>query len=312
MRSSPSSSFLALSLLLLLLAGCGERPVSGTGTLVFGLTSELQPGVDIDRMRVVARAGGEVVRDEVLTMQGGTLELPAEVPLEDLADGTAVQLEIEAFRPGDAVTPLVTRTAATEVVGERTLLLRVRLERECVIPPTGSACAAPETCIGGTCRSPEVDPAELEEYTPGWAVSEPDICKPAGAGDPVVIVGKGQGDYLPLDALEEVQVEAGPQGGYHIWIAVRMKNLRRSGSITSISGYVPALDHQIRSYDVIFTFDPDEGGYCTLHGLRFQLDNDIDIQQLLGQVVRVKATVSDPEEDVGVGEIEVTLSTTTI
>ncbi|HSN98704.1 MAG TPA: hypothetical protein VLS89_10485 [Candidatus Nanopelagicales bacterium] len=303
-------SFLALSVLLLLLAGCSDPKGPGPGTIVFGLTTELQPGVDIDRMRVVARVGGEVVRDELLTTQDGTLELPAEVPLEDLEDGTAVELELEAFRPGDPVMPLVTRMATTEVAGDKTLLFRVRLERECVIPPGGGGCAAPETCVGGACQSPEVNPADLEEYTPGWAVSEPDICKPAGAGDPVVIVGKGQGDYLPLDALEEVQVEAGPQGGYHTWVAVRMKNLRRSGSITSISGYVPALDHEIRPFDVIFTFDPDEGGYCTLHGLRFQLDGDIDVQELLGQVVRIQVTVTDSEGDVGVGEREVTLSTT--
>lgn len=309
MRSAAS---LTLSLLLPILAGCSDPVGPGSGTVIFGLTSELSLGVDIDRLHVVARAGGEVTRDDLLTTEGGTLALPAEVPFEDLADGTAVDVSLEGFRPGDPVTPLITRAASTKVLGGKTLLMRVPLERECVIPPSGGGCAAPETCVGGACASPYADPAGLEAYSAGWAAGEPDACKPAGAGDPVVIVGKGQGDYLPLEELEVVQVEAGPQGGYHIWIALRMKNLRRSGSITSISGHVPALNHDIRAFDVIFTFDPDEGGFCSLHGLRFQLDNDIDIQQLLGQVLEVQVTVTDPEGDVGVGTRQVTLSTTTL
>jgi len=298
------------SLFLTLLApGCGS-PGPGPGTIVIGLTSELQPGVDIETMHVVMRAGGEVIRDEVAPAGGEPLELPVELSFEDLADGTPVEVVIEAFRIGDTTRPLLTRTAATEVVGDKTLLLRVRLEKECVIPPGEAGCPAPETCVAGACSSPRVDPAQLEEYTAGWAIGEPDVCKPAGAGAPVVLVGEGQADYLPLAELEEVQVEAGPQGGHHIWVAIRMKNLRQSGSITSISGTVPELDLEIAPFNVIFTFDQDEGGYCKLFGLRFQLDGERDIQELLGKVVNVKVTVTDREGAVGVGEHAVTLSPT--
>lgn len=279
--------------------------------MVVGLTAELLPGVDFDRLRVVMRAGGEVLREEVLTTQDGTLELPLELPFEDLEGGTPIGLEVEAFRPGDAVTPLLSRAAVTEVVGGATRLLRVRLERVCVVGTRG-LCESSQTCIAGACTSPEVAPESLEPYTPGWLEGEPDVCKPAGAGEPVVLVGEGQADYLPLEDLEEVQVEGGPQGGHHIWIAIRMKNLRQSGSITAVSGHVPSLGHDISPFNVIFTFDPSEGGYCKLYGLRFQLDGAIDIQELLGKVVRIRVTVTDPDGVVGVGEREVTLSETAI
>ncbi|MCC6555024.1 MAG: hypothetical protein IT372_18810 [Polyangiaceae bacterium] len=312
MRKTSLLLALLIASLLLLLSACPGTEGPGPGTVIVGLSTELQPGVDIDRLHVVMRAGGEVIRDEIDTTADGTLELPEELPFENLADGTAVEVELEAFRPGDATRPLLTRTASTEIVGGRTLLLRVRLEKECVIPPGQSGCEAPQTCVAGACSSPRVDPSRLEEYTPGWSLGEPDVCKPAGAGAPVVVVGEGQADYLPLTDGEEVQVEAGPQGGHHIWIAIRMKNLRQSGSITSISGTVPELGLEIPPFNVIFTFDQDEGGYCKLYGLRFQLDTATDIQGLLGKVVNVKVTVTDSEGDVGVGERQVTLSPTTI
>ena len=78
------------------------------------------------------------------------------------------------------------------------------------------------------------------------------------------------------------QVEAGPQGGHHIWVAVRMKGLLQSGSITSVTGHFPELDQDVGPFQVIFTFDQDEGGYCKLYGLRFQLDQTTDIKRSSG------------------------------
>lgn len=299
--------------LFLATTSCGP-PVApdgtASGTIVVGVTSEPRAGVDIDRMRVVLRAGGEVLDDRELSYQGGQLFFPHEFRFEGLEDGTPVEIVLSAFVPGDAATPRLIRTAATTVVGGRELLLRLRLEAECMAPPGGDLCAAPQTCVAGACGDPYLDPRRLEPYTPTWPEDEPDICKPAGAGDAIVVVGKGQGDYLPLDDLEEVQVEAGPQGGHHIWVAIRVKNVRQSGSITEIAGWVPEIEHTLRPFRVIFTFDPDEGGFCKLAGLRFQVDEAIDIHELLGKIMEVKVTVTDPDGQIGTGKRKVTLSRT--
>ncbi|WP_437956149.1 hypothetical protein WME76_32460 [Sorangium sp. So ce119] len=295
---------------LVVLSGCGVG-APPTGTVVVGVTSELLPGVDIDRMRVVLRAAGELVRDDVMTHRSGQLFFPREFAFKDLDDLTAVEISLEAFGAEDPDRPVLVRTAMTQVTGGRTTLLELRLERECVVAPGAATCPAPQTCVAGGCSAPFVDPRQLDPYDPSWKEdAEPDLCKPDGAGAPVVVVGEGQTDYFPLEDLDEVQVEAGPQGGYHIFIATRIKNLRRSGSTTVVSGVVPELGTTIEPLRVIFTLDQDEGGFCKLPGLRFRLDGEREIEELLGKVVDVEVTVTDTDGDTGTGKRKVTLSET--
>jgi hypothetical protein len=124
-------------------------------------------------------------------------------------------------------------------------------------------------------------------------------------------VGQGQADYLTLTDLQEVRVEAGPQGGHHIWIAIEMKNLLQAGSRTTLTAVAPTTGTMIFPYEVIYTFDPAEGGYCKLYGLRFQLDaGGVDYVPLLGNELDVTATVMDAAGDSGQGTRRVTLSTT--
>ena len=184
------------------------------------------------------------------------------------------------------------------------------IDSRCAIVPGGSApvCDAPMTCVAGHCADGEIDAQHLEPYTPGWATTTTDICKPAGAGAPIVTVGEGQSDYLPTSDGDVAQVEAGPQGGHHIWVAIRMKNLTQSGSITSVTGHFSDLGYDVGPFNVIFTFDQDEGGFCKLYGLRFQLDADHDIQEMLGHVLDVKVTVTDQDGAAGVGVRTVKLS----
>jgi hypothetical protein len=162
--------------------------------------------------------------------------------------------------------------------------------------------------VAGVCRDEHVDAALLEPYSPDWLKASSDPCKPTNPGAPTVIVGHGQGDYLPTMDGDVAQVEAGPQGGHHIWVAARMKNLRQSGSITEVTGHFPDLNLDVGPFDVIFTFEPDEGGYCKLYGLRFQLDANTDIQPLLGHPLDLEVKVTDPDNDVGEGTKSVVLS----
>ena len=106
--------------------------------------------------------------------------------------------------------------------------------------------------------------------------------------------GTGQTGYTPLADGQVLQAEAGPQGGHHIWIAVRMKNLKQTGTITKISGVQPGTGMVIPPSSFAFTFDKDEGGYCKLYGLRYQLDNGgIDYKPFLGKPLDVTTTLVD-------------------
>jgi hypothetical protein len=134
------------------------------------------------------------------------------------------------------------------------------------------------------------------------------VCKTVAGATPDVVLGQGQSDYLALDDLQAMTVEPGPQGGHHIWMAVLMKNLLRSGSRTRLTAVAPSTGTTISPYEVIYTFDPAEGGYCKLYGLRFQLDADgVDYVPLLGHELDVTVIITDRAGDSGEAMRRVTL-----
>ena len=59
---------------------------------------------------------------------------------------------------------------------------------------------------------------------------------------------------------------------------------------------------------LIHPADPDEGGYCKIYGLRFQLDTQHDIHEMLGKTLDVTATITDKDKEIGVGKRTVVLS----
>lgn len=298
---------LVLTVLVFVLSlGCSGPDKPNTGDVIVGVSSTLRVGIDVLKLHVVKKVNGLTQSEEDLFSDGAApFTLPLEIPFTDLSEGENVEVEIEAF--GISPMPLLTRRAATTVLANRTLLLRVDLSKEC-IGAQAPECSDTQTCTGGVCGSVYVHPALIENYWPEWSKGKTDICKP-NDGPPTIFVGKGMSDYLPMDDYDVGQLEAGPQGGHHIWVALRMKNLRQSGSITTIEGHIKELNLDVNPFSVIFTFDPDEGGYCKLYGLRFQLDGKVKVDQVLGKTVEVTATVKDKDGDVGVGKKWVTLST---
>lgn len=281
-------------------AGDGDE-----GQLTIGVQAEPLGGA-IDQVHLVARVGDAVQRDEVVPVTAsdpfvreialrGPMGAKASVVVEGLADHV----------------PTLTRHAESALVGTNQLL-RVVLEPICLAPaPTfvGSSnvggagptltCDAASTCIGGQCQPSWVPESDLEAYSPSWASAPPDFCRPKNAGAPEVIVGTGQTDYAQLNDDQIVALERGPQGGHHVWVATRMKNLRRSGSITTLSARLPDLpDLVISDAAYVFSFDRDEGGYCKLYGLRYQLDANMDkpsevVRRFLGQRLELTVTVTD-------------------
>jgi len=303
MRTRVPHLFVASLLVSGLIAACGKAP--GDATVVLGIKSKLTPGIGLDSMHVVITTGGEIAVDERYSSASKDLEFPIELRLEGLNGGETVEATIEATAGG---APAIERLAATEAVGGKEVLLAVELEAACIEIGGGPSCTAPQTCVKGGCRDSHVAGESLPAYEPDWATATTDICKPKGGGEPIITVGEGQADYLPMNDGALAQIEAGPQGGHHVWVAVRLKNLTQSGSITSLTGKFPDLGYEVGPFNVIFTFDPDEGGYCKIYGLRFQLDTQHDIQEMLGKKLEITATVTDKDGDVGIGKKTVTLS----
>jgi hypothetical protein len=108
-----------------------------------------------------------------------------------------------------------------------------------------------------------------------------------------------------------LQAETGPQGGHHIWIATRMKNLRQAGTTTRVAGVQPDTGAAIPPTTLAFTYAPDEGGYCKLFGIRYQLDNEgIDYRPFLGKPLDVTVTATDSSGATATATVRVQIAPT--
>jgi len=286
-------------------AACSSSGGGGGGdasTLVIGIQSEAL-GSNVDRAHVVTRVNGATHSDETLAIPpGGPSPFPHEVRIEapngDASAKVDVSVDVMGTDGHGDGALILTRLASSTFVPGQTRLLRLDLDSRCILAPPGGtggpACTAPQTCQAGRCADDTVLPSDLEPYGPSWAVDAPDICRPASHGAPEVLVGTGQTDYAPVTDGQTLQPELGPQKGHHLWVAVRMRNLKQSGSSTTITGVQPGTNVAIPPTSFVFTFNADEGGYCKLFGLRYQLDNGgIDYKQFLGKPLDLTVTVHD-------------------
>jgi len=271
------------------------------GQITIGVQAE--PIQDLQSVRITTTTDTGSQVDTVSAFQ-----LPWEKKLSVRAAAPRVALKVEGLDVANNV--IMTRTARAPMPPPmQDKLLRIRLENVCRSAP---ACtAANQTCIAGRCQDDELLIGDLEQYRMGWATDLPDICRGTNPGPPEVIVGTGQTDYLPLTPGQTLQAELGPQGGHHLWIALRQRNVHRSGSTTTITAKQPDSGVQIPPTAFVFTFDPDEGGYCKLYGLRYQLDNGgIDYMQFLGKDLDITVVVRDTNDDVGTGTIRIHVGAT--
>jgi hypothetical protein len=294
------------AVLLCALVGCRSREPT---QLVVGIQSDPMGGV-VSALHVVIRVADKVVDDERIEPPHGSrvgFPQPWEKTIPS-SDKNAAKVDVAVEAIGDpAAKPLFTRLSSSSFVVGHTALLRIPLESRCIVYPvtprgaskvpgplSGPTCTAPATCIMGACQSSNVPVGRLESYAKNWPSNAPDRCKPQNGGPPDLQVGTGQAYYLPVTPGQVLQAETGPQGGHHVWIATRMKNLKQAGSITKISGLQPGTNTPIPPTTLAFTYAPDEGGYCKLYGIRYQLDNEgIDYKQFLGKPLDISVTVTD-------------------
>jgi hypothetical protein len=296
-------------------ASSGAAPQQGA--VVFGVTRQLVPGETVDRLRVTLRAGGLIARVEELTADGrdgATLAFPAEFAL-DGDEGTTVAATFEAFAAGDDE-PVVTRMTVTRIPANRAALDRVELETCCASAGVGApeepiACDARTTCARGECVDPLRDPALLPDYVAGWGDGA-DVCRPPGDGAPALDVGQGVVDYAPTEDGDLAQVEAGPQGGHHFWVAVRADNILQKGTITTLRGHVPELDFDIEPFAAIFALEPSDQCGCELYGLRYQIDLSRPVTDLVGKTVELTAEMKDMSGATATGRRTFQLSDTIV
>jgi hypothetical protein len=300
------------------IAACSPHSDDPQTAVVVGVQSEALNGA-LGTLHVVTTLGGSTFKDETLAPS----QLPHEVHVVpaggDLSAPVGVRVDGYTqpnWTPGTNAAPVLVRTAETAFVANETRLLRVLLQGQCLLalpggPPGAPVCVAPTTCIGGTCQNDSLPPQALEPFTADWPTSAPDACKPANPGPPAVQVGTGQTDYLPVTTGEMVQAEQGPQGGHHIWIATREQNLKQSGSVTTITSIQPSTGLVGPTMAFAFTFETDEGGFCKLSGLRYQLDLDsTDYHLFLGKELDVTVVIKDMSGATGTGVAHIDVAPT--
>lgn len=289
----------------LVLAACSSSDDGdANASLVLGIQGEMVAGA-IGPVHVVATIEGESAVDEIVTdAPGAPNSLPKEFDLKGRA-GARADVRVEAFALGQASTtsaPLITRSASAVLVTGVPTLLRIQLDPRCMTAGglgTAPTCTVDQSCVAGACAPNLMSFDQLEDYDPNWAAAPPDLCRPARHGAPEVVAGTGQTDYAVLSDGQTLSLEKGPQGGHHIWVALRMKNLRQTGSRTFItSKLVDDSSAPPAPAGYVFTFDRDEGGYCKLWGLRYQLDSGAtnlaeDYKRFLGRQLEVTVEVAD-------------------
>jgi hypothetical protein len=155
------------------------------------------------------------------------------------------------------------------------------------------------TACGPSGRAAIADGGVEAETDSGFAG---DPCKSSVAAGAFanVSVGHGQSFFEPLSGAETLTWEKGPQGGHHVWVALRMIGLRKHGTVVEIDlddVEEPRSVRAVGSSRVIYDFDRDEGGHCILVGQRSQLDNSggVTIASLVGHHLRIRAILSDPD-----------------
>jgi hypothetical protein len=217
---------------------------------------------------------------------------PFEVVFPNLPHGTIVTTLITptSFDCGG-----FTRTASTMVEANRASIYHVNFGFGCMGCDVGISCNAGKTCNEYLCTDAFIPPALLGDYTPDWPNYS--ACKPPMSGPPVVMVGEGGSGFKPLVDGDVVKLIEGGQGGFHVWVALRVQNIGKSavikakGTLPDLGATTPLLTGQYR-------FVEDTGsGYCEMWNFALQLDPFVNNppNDLFGQPLGIDVTVTDED-----------------
>lgn len=288
-----------IALLVLLAAGCGSE---GDAHVVPGLTTDMAVGFDIRRVETTTKVDGVIKHAESFSYDEGALSLPLELLDEPAQDGAEVELAVAAFREGEA-SPFMTRRAATRAAGGRRLLLLASLDEACA----EVACAPSATCVKGACVDPFIAPSALADFDPKWIVSAPDACKNPSSEAPEVVIGQGESAFAPLSDGEVVPIEAGPQGGHHVWLALRVNGLPQMGTFMTVRGHLPDLAHEVPLFTSKITLRK-AADHCEIYGVRFQVDQGLAVEAVRGRALDIKVVLEGLNGGVATAFKQVTIA----
>jgi hypothetical protein len=251
-------------------------PKDTSTELVVGLDGEdfANEGYRLTSWEIVVKVDGVVAARETIDAAAPS-PLPHETRVSAPRDRPDAPVEI-TVRAVMNEAPVVTRRATARFVKGRTLLAYVFLDVRCNTfallggsGVSGPTCEkAGETCIGGKCRLDAL--ADLPDYRRDWAMNPPSQCGSGGSSQ--LEIGQGQDAMAPLEDGTTLAVECGPQGGHHLWLSLRMRDISQSGTSTVLSAAVPGESALVLPTVFPYAWSPAGGGSCELVGVRFQLD----------------------------------------
>jgi hypothetical protein len=275
--------------------GGGDSVVAAPSAVV--AVSQDQPLVG-RTARVVARVaihGGELLLEQ--EVEGS--DLPFEVMVPALAPYTRVTATVEAF--DSEGTLLVRRIAATDVARGRTILLRTRLQDECILGEAEHDVRCDGlTCRAGACEIPFVAAHRLEDYAPGWELPTTAACGAVGDGEPSLVIGKAEPPFEPFVDGETVVPQMGHQGASHFFFSVRMRDAHPLSVRTLTRGTVLSTGRETNAVMVGDPYDDD----CGLFMIPFVLPPEGAIDELM----RLEAAIFDHTENAGNGRVELLLA----
>ncbi len=273
-------------------------PKDASTELVVGLDAEdfANEGYRLTSWEIVVKVDGLVAARETLDATAPS-PLPHETRVSAPRDKPDAPVEITVRGVMNEAT-VVTRRATTRFVKGRTVLAYMSLEVRCNTFALlgGSGVSGPtceksgETCIGGKCRADEL--VDLPDYRRDWAMNPPSQCGAGASGQ--LEIGQGQDAMAPLADNTTLAVECGPQGGHHLWLSLRMRDISQSGTSTVLTAVVPGESATVLPTVFPYTWSPAGGGACELVGVRFQLDvAGAKIADFLGKPLDITVKTQD-------------------
>jgi hypothetical protein len=175
-------------------------------------------------------------------------------------------------------------------------LLRMGFDPLCVSDSEASVlrCGKEETCARGVCIAMARSSLELESYTPSWFVPTVDPCRASAGAEADVEIGAGAAGYTKLVGGANLALEAGPQGGHHLWIGAKGRNFAQQGTLVAITGRNPDTGVVASPASFVFSLNPESDGRCSVTGLRYQVDaGGLNYSAFLGGPFELKVEMRD-------------------